>query len=78
MTDSFMPCWRKLLSTLLCGVLLLCVAAGGQAADISVRNPVLMLGDEGYTLSADFNINLNARLDDAIARGVERGASANL
>jgi len=55
---------------LLCGILLLCAAAGGQAADISVRNPVLAPGDEGYTLSADFNINLNARLDDAIARGV--------
>ncbi|MBL8395698.1 MAG: DUF4390 domain-containing protein [Candidatus Accumulibacter sp.] len=65
-----MPCWRKLLSPLLCGILLLCAAAGGQAADISVRNPVLAPGDEGYTLSADFNINLNARLDDAIARGV--------
>ncbi len=70
MTDSFMRCYRDLFSSLLLGLLLLFAAAGGQAADISVRNPNLAAGEDGYTLAADFNINLNARLDEAIAKGI--------
>ena len=62
--------WRKLLSCCLFGLLLLSGPSSSLAVDISVRNPMLSPGDEGYVLSADFNINLNARLDDAIARGV--------
>ncbi len=69
MMDSIMPCCRRLFSPWLLALLLF-VSVGGQAADISVRNPALVAGEDGYTLSADFNINLNARLDDAIARGV--------
>jgi len=65
-----MRCWRRLLSCWLCGLLLLSGSSTIQAVDISVRNPILAPGDEGYLLSADFNINLNARLDDAIARGI--------
>jgi len=70
MTDSIMPCYGKRFSSLLLGLLLLSVLASGWAADISVRNPNLSAGDDGYTLAADFNINLNARLDEAIARGI--------
>jgi hypothetical protein len=62
--------WRKLLSCCLFGLLLLSGPSSSLAVDISVRNPTLAPGDEGHVLSADFNINLNARLDDAIARGV--------
>lgn len=62
--------WRRLLNAWLCGLLLLSGSSTILASDISVRNPVLSPSDEGYLLSADFNINLNARLDDAIARGV--------
>lgn len=69
MTDSIMPCYGKRFSFLLLG-LLLSFSAGGWAADISVRNPNLSAGDDGYVLAADFNINLNARLDEAIARGI--------
>ncbi|MEF8753360.1 MAG: DUF4390 domain-containing protein [Accumulibacter sp.] len=61
--------WRRLLNAWLCGLLLF-GSSTILASDISVRNPVLSPSDEGYLLSADFNINLNARLDDAIARGV--------
>ncbi len=70
MTDSIMPCYGKRFSSLLLGLLLLSALASGWAADISVRNPNLSAGDDGYTLAADFNINLNARLDEAIARGI--------
>jgi hypothetical protein len=69
MTDSFMPCCRKLFSPWIFALLLF-AASGGQAADISVRNAVLSPGEDGYTLSADFNINLNSRLEDAIERGI--------
>lgn len=70
MTDSFMLCCRNLFSCFLVGLLLLLASLGAQAADITVRNPTLSQGDDGYTLSADFNINLNARLDEAIAKGI--------
>jgi len=69
MTDSFMRCCGKLFSTLLFGLMLVASFAG-QAADISVRNPNLSVAEEGYTLAADFNINLNSRLDEAIAKGI--------
>lgn len=65
-----MPCCGKLFSAWLLALLLLFTATGGHAADISARNPVLSASEDGYTLAADFNINLNARLDEAIARGV--------
>lgn len=69
MTDSFMRCCGKLFSTLLFGLTLF-TSFAGQAADISVRNPNLSVAEDGYTLAADFNINLNSRLDEAIAKGI--------
>ena len=64
-----MRCCGKLFSTLLFGLMLFASFAG-QAADISVRNPNLSVAEDGYTLAADFNINLNSRLDEAIAKGI--------
>lgn len=64
-----MRCCGKLFSTLLFGLTLFASYAG-QAADISVRNPNLSVAEDGYTLAADFNINLNSRLDEAIAKGI--------
>lgn len=61
-------CARRFSARLL--ALMLLFASTAEAADISVRNPALSAGEDGYTLSADFNINLNARLDEAIAKGV--------
>lgn len=52
---------------LMAGLLLAPAAIG---ADISLRNPVLDGGDEGYTLSADFNVNFNTRLEEVINKGV--------
>lgn len=71
MTDSFMRCYRRLPSSLLLSAVLLFIPALGQAADITVRNPILAASEDGgYTLAADFNINLNARLDEAITKGI--------
>lgn len=70
MTDSIMRCCGKLLSSFLVGLFLLIASSTTQAADISIRNPQLSAGDEGYVLSADFTINLNARLEEVVAKGV--------
>ena len=45
-------------------------AITAQGADISLRNPQIEAGDEGYALSADFNVNFNARLEEVINKGV--------
>ncbi|WP_300453746.1 DUF4390 domain-containing protein [Accumulibacter sp.] len=45
-------------------------SAVAQAADITIRNPQIAAGEDGYVLSADFNINLNARLEEVVAKGV--------
>ena len=50
--------------------MLLLSAGQAQAADISIRSPQLQASDEGYSLAADFNINFNARLEEAVNKGV--------
>lgn len=65
-----MPCCGKLLSSFAFCVLLLFASSGALATDISARNPQLSAAEDGYVLSADFSVNLNARLEDAVARGV--------
>lgn len=54
----------------MCGALLLILAQAASATDLSVRNPQLIADDEGYALSADFNINFNSRLEEAVNKGV--------
>ncbi len=39
-------------------------------AEISIRDPQLTQSDEGYSLSANFEFELNARLEEAVNRGV--------
>jgi hypothetical protein len=51
-------------------MLLLLGAHIAQAADISIRNPQLVPNEEGYSLAADFNINFNTRLEEAVGKGV--------
>jgi len=50
--------------------LLLCFTCAVSAAEIEVKNTALTLGEEGWLLSADFSIELNARLEDVVSRGV--------
>lgn len=71
MTASTMRCCASALKSLLFGLAALCCATlSVQAAEISLRAPLLQLSDDGYSVSADFNINFNARLEEAVARGV--------
>lgn len=65
-----MRCCAKLIRALFYVLFVLLAAQTVQAADISVRNPQLEASDEGYDLAADFNINFNSRLEEAVNRGV--------
>ena len=69
-TVFIMRCCKKLLRSLFCGVLLLLAAHAAQATDISVRSPQLVANEDGYSLAADFNINFNSRLEEAVNKGV--------
>lgn len=72
---STMRCCAKRFKSLLRlflgrGLLPLLLALGAQAAEIGVRSPRLTSGDDGYVLAADFNIEINARLEEAVTKGV--------
>lgn len=60
------PDFRRLL-VLAAGLLLALLV---QAAEIEVANPEISAVEEGYALSADFNFDLNQRLEEVVARGV--------
>jgi Domain of unknown function (DUF4390) len=71
MTDSFMPCCKKLLSALLRGVLLAWLyAATAQAEGISVNKAEIRLGEDGYQLSASYDINPSFVVKQALSRGI--------
>ncbi len=65
-----MRCYKKIISPFFLCVLLLFVAPAAQATDLSIRNPQLLANDEGYSLAADFNINFNSRLEEAVNKGI--------
>lgn len=66
-----MPCCKKLLSALLCGVLLVWLfAAVAHAEGISVNKAEIRLGEDGYHLSASYDINLNFVVKQALSRGI--------
>jgi len=63
-----MRCCKDLLRALLCSLLLAALVA--QAAEISVGNPQLTVSEDGYNVAADFNINFNTSLEEAVNKGV--------
>lgn len=68
---STMRYWAKRSSIFVALLVALLMGIGSaQAADISLRNPQLEAADDGYALSADFNINFNTRLEEVISKGV--------
>lgn len=68
MTAFITHCCRRIERGLL--ALLLMAAVVAQAASIEPQRAALTLGEEGYTLSAEFTLDLGPRLEDAVARGV--------
>ena len=65
-----MHCCGKLLRSLLLGASALLVSLTVFAAEVEIRNPLLTLGEDGYVLTADFGVDFNPRLEEAVAKGV--------
>jgi len=65
-----MPARAFRLAVLAALAALLWLALPVCADDIEVANARLTATDEGYALDADFEFNLNPRLEDALAKGV--------
>lgn len=69
--DSFMPCYIKHFKFAICLFWLLGSLAVTAFADgISINKAEARLTEEGYQLKADFNINLNASVQQALSHGV--------
>lgn len=62
--------WRNVSSALLAVLLFLFGASFATAGSIEPERSQLILSEEGYVLSADFAIDLGARLEEAVGRGV--------
>jgi hypothetical protein len=72
MTAFITRCCRKIeagLPKLVLALLLLATAAV-HAGSIEPKRAALTPGEDGYTLSAEFALDLGNRLEDAVARGV--------
>ena len=72
MMASITAASKKLLERIRLGLLAWLLALPGLlfAAEIEIANPQILAGDDGYIVSADFHFDLNARLEEAVARGV--------
>lgn len=68
MTAFITRCCKRLEAGLL--ALLLLAALAAHAGSIEPKRAALTPGDDAYTLSAEFAIDLGTRLEDAVARGV--------
>ncbi len=72
---SFTACSKNFLDQLRLSLrwwlaLLVFVPAVALTAEIEVANPQITLGEDGYILAADFNFDLNPRLEEAVTKGV--------
>ncbi|WP_303785750.1 DUF4390 domain-containing protein [Azovibrio restrictus] len=62
--------WSDRLAGWLLAACLCLLGPAAWAGSIDIRNPQLLPGEEGYTLSADFRIDFNPRLEEAVTKGV--------
>ena len=53
-----------------CGIVLWVCSGLAQSAEISVRNAQLWSGDDAYSVSAEFGILLDGRVEEAVNKGV--------
>ncbi len=70
MTVSFMHCCKKLLNTLLRGVFVFAWLNTAYAEGIYVNKAELRLDDDGYHLSANYDIGLTQVMQQALSRGI--------
>ncbi|MBS3935561.1 MAG: DUF4390 domain-containing protein [Sulfuritalea sp.] len=69
MTVFITHCWKKSLEriVLLCAVLLLGTALAG---DIETRRATIAPDERGWAVSAEFDVQIGARLEEAVRKGV--------
>lgn len=66
-----MHCCKKQLSRLLSSALLACLlVASAYAGDITVNKAAVRAGEDGYRLSANYDINLTLVMQQALSRGI--------
>jgi len=70
MTVSFMHCCKKLLRALLLGVFFFAWLTAAYAEGIYVNKAELRLDDDGYHLSASYDIGLTQVMQQALSRGI--------
>jgi len=70
MTVSFMHCCKKFLSALLRGIVVFAWLATAYAEGIYVNKAELRMGDDGYHLSASYDIGLTQVMQQALSRGI--------
>ena len=49
---------------------MLLASLAALAGEIEIRNPQLAVDEDSYILAADFNLDFNARLEEAVTKGV--------
>lgn len=71
MTDFFMHYCTKLLKLSLCGIWLVSLFAATAHADgLTLSRAEIRLNDDGYQLSATYDVNLNYAVQQALTRGI--------
>jgi len=70
MTVFFMHCCKKMLSALLRGVVVFVWLTTAYAEGIYVNKAELRLDDDGYHLSASYDIGLTQVMQQALSRGI--------
>lgn len=69
--DFFMHCCKKLLRVILRAALVLgLLSTTAHAEGISLNNAAIRSSEEGYQLSASYDINLNFVVKEALSRGI--------
>ena len=61
---------RRICNGLTAGLLLAALALPSGAAEIAIRNAQLGATEDGYSLTAEFGMVLNSRLEEAVNKGV--------
>lgn len=70
MTAFITLCWRRRLERIALLVLGLLCCAVAQAGSIEPKSATLVADDRGYAVNAEFAVQIGARLDEAVSKGV--------
>lgn len=70
MTAFITLCWRRRLERIALLVLGLLCCAVAQAGSIEPKSATLVADDRGYAVNAEFAVQIGARLEDAVSKGV--------